>query len=44
MPLQEKDRERFRKTKDIVSMQTAKNTANNSSSNSNSSVSYSLTK
>jgi hypothetical protein len=40
--LQEKDRERFRKTKDIVSMQTAKNTATNSSSNSNSSVSYSL--
>lgn len=40
--LQEEDRERFRKAKDIVAIQTAKNTTNNSSNNSNSSVSYSL--
>jgi hypothetical protein len=40
--LQEEDRERFRKAKDIVSIQTAQNTTNNSSNNSNSSVSYSL--
>ena len=40
--LQEEDRERFRKVKDIVAIQTTKNTTNNSSNNSNSSVSYSL--
>ena len=40
--LQEDDRKRFRKAKDIVSMQTSKNTVNNSSNNSNSSVTYSL--
>ncbi len=40
--LQEKDRQRFRKAKDIVLMQTTKNSTNNYTNNSNSSVSYSL--